>query len=152
MVNTEKGYTIQKGFLSQTMKSNKYLCDSGFTYFNSENDFLITPVTIYKKRIWFKVLEFEQIRDSSTFDVEDWVKIAEVIEKEYNNYNAFIILHGTDTMAFTASALSFMLENLKKTVVLTGINLFIFTYKNTFSKTIIRISSSFIRNEKRCIF
>jgi len=120
MVHTEKGYTIKKGFLSQSIKANKYLCDTGYTYFNAQDDFMITPVSIYRKRIWFKLIEFEHIRDSSTFNTEDWIAIASLIEKEHDNYNAFVILHGTDTMAFTASALSFMLENLKKTIVLTG--------------------------------
>lgn len=52
--------------------------------------------------------------------MEDWIRIAEDIGKNYNNYDSFIILHGTDTMTYTASALSFMLENLGKTVILTG--------------------------------
>ena len=51
---------------------------------------------------------------------EVWVSIAEIIEKNYENYRGFVVLHGTDTMAFTASALSFMLKNLDKPVVLTG--------------------------------
>jgi L-asparaginase len=50
----------------------------------------------------------------------DWVKMAEVIESNYEDYDGFVILHGSDTMAHTASALSFMLENLNKPVVLTG--------------------------------
>ncbi len=52
--------------------------------------------------------------------MEDWIRIAEDIERNYNFYDAFIILHGTDTMAYTASALSFMLENLSKPIILTG--------------------------------
>jgi len=120
MINTEKGYTIKKGFLSQNIKANKYLCDTAYTYFNATDDFMITPLSIYRRRIWFKLHEFDQIRDSSTFDTEDWIGIATMIEQEYDNYDAFIILHGTDTMAFTASALSFMFENLRKTIVLTG--------------------------------
>ncbi len=52
--------------------------------------------------------------------MEDWVRIAEDIERNYDYYDAFIILHGTDTMAYTASALSFMLENLGKPIILTG--------------------------------
>lgn len=50
----------------------------------------------------------------------DWLKIATDIEVNYCLFDAFIILHGTDTMAYTASALSFMLENLGKTVIITG--------------------------------
>lgn len=52
--------------------------------------------------------------------MEDWIRIAEDIERNYDFYDAFIVLHGTDTMAYTASALSFMLENLGKPVILTG--------------------------------
>ena len=58
--------------------------------------------------------------DSSNMHPENWIEIAALIEKNYNNYDSFIILHGTDTMAYTASALSFMLENLDKAVILTG--------------------------------
>jgi len=49
-----------------------------------------------------------------------WFQIGNYIKKEYTNYDAFIVLHGTDTMSYTASALSFMFENLKKPVILTG--------------------------------
>lgn len=51
---------------------------------------------------------------------EHWVKIARHIYSEYEKYDAFLVLHGTDTMAYTASALSFALRNLGKPVVLTG--------------------------------
>lgn len=120
MVNTSRGYTVKKGFLKNMVKSNRYLCDSNYTNFNANDDFVITPITIYKKRIWFKIVEFDEIKDSSTYNTEDWATLASVIEENYDNFDAFVVLHGTDTMAFTASALSFMLENLKKTVVLTG--------------------------------
>lgn len=58
--------------------------------------------------------------DSSNMNPEHWRKIAETIEKNYRSYDGFVILHGTDTMAYTASALSFMLENLSKPVIITG--------------------------------
>ena len=61
--------------------------------------------------------------DSSNMSKEVWIQLAEIIEKEYNNYNGSVILHGSDTMAFTSSALSFMLENLNKPVILTGAQL-----------------------------
>ncbi len=51
---------------------------------------------------------------------EDWQHIAADIKAHYDEYDGFVILHGTDTMAFTASALSFMLENLDKPVIVTG--------------------------------
>lgn len=58
--------------------------------------------------------------DSSNIQPEEWQIIARKIEREYRNYDGFIITHGTDTMAYTASALSYMLRNLTKSVVLTG--------------------------------
>jgi L-asparaginase len=58
--------------------------------------------------------------DSSDTGFEDWKELARIIHDNYFEYEGFVILHGTDTMAYTASALSFMLENLSKPVVLTG--------------------------------
>ena len=58
--------------------------------------------------------------DSSNMNPNGWRTIAETIEANYNSYDGFVVLHGTDTMSFTASALSFMLENLGKPVILTG--------------------------------
>ncbi|NND26284.1 MAG: asparaginase [Flavobacteriaceae bacterium] len=58
--------------------------------------------------------------DSSNTNPKTWIEIAEVIEKGYDKYDGFVVLHGSDTMSYTASALSFMLENLAKPVVLTG--------------------------------
>lgn len=49
-----------------------------------------------------------------------WAKLVEIINYNYDSFDGFVILHGTDTMAYTASALSFMLENLSKPVILTG--------------------------------
>jgi L-asparaginase len=58
--------------------------------------------------------------DSSNIKPATWVKVAEIIEKNYESFDGFIVLHGTDTMAYSASALSFMLENLGKPVIFTG--------------------------------
>jgi len=58
--------------------------------------------------------------DSSNMNPSIWIKIANTIKKSYNKYDGFVILHGTDTMAYTASALSFMFENLDKPIILTG--------------------------------
>lgn len=68
----------------------------------------------------FSSVEFETPVDSSDITPTSWVKLSEIISDNYNEYDGFVILHGTDTMAFTASALSFMLENLSKPVILTG--------------------------------
>lgn len=66
------------------------------------------------------VHSFDPILDSSNITPEIWAEIALLIQNRYEEFDGFVILHGSDTMAFTASALSFMLENLDKPVVLTG--------------------------------
>lgn len=58
--------------------------------------------------------------DSSNMDTESWVLIAELIEKNYEKFDGFVVLHGSDTMSYTASAISFMFENLTKPVIFTG--------------------------------
>lgn len=65
-------------------------------------------------------VSFNPVKDSSNIDPGVWVKMSEIIEENYNKFDGFVVLHGTDTMAYTASALSFMLENLRKPVILTG--------------------------------
>ena len=63
---------------------------------------------------------FDPIIDSSDIFPDFWVRLALLIREKYNQYNGFVILHGTDTMSYSASALSFMLENLEKPVIFTG--------------------------------
>ena len=65
-------------------------------------------------------IQFDPPIDSSDMDPEKWVELVEIVYENYNYFDGFVILHGTDTMAYTASALSFMLENLSKPVILTG--------------------------------
>ena len=64
--------------------------------------------------------QFDEPIDSSAMNPSHWSSIAKVIEENYNKVDGFVVLHGTDTMAYTASALSFMLENLHKPVIITG--------------------------------
>ncbi|MDH6304276.1 L-asparaginase [Parabacteroides sp. PF5-5] len=64
--------------------------------------------------------QFDPPMDSSDMGPDSWMKIVEIISENYQLYDGFVILHGTDTMSYTASALSFMLENLSKPVILTG--------------------------------
>ena len=61
--------------------------------------------------------------DSSNIKPETWIELARIVKDNFEEYDAFVILHGTDTMAYTASALSFLLENLSKPVILTGAQL-----------------------------
>ncbi|PVV04893.1 hypothetical protein BB560_000596 [Smittium megazygosporum] len=84
------------------------------------SEWLVTPKIINEKRIRYRIKEYQPLLDSCNIDMQDWVKIVTDIKNDYHEYDAFVILHGTDTMAYTASALSFMLQNLGKTVILTG--------------------------------
>ena len=65
-------------------------------------------------------ISFEYPIDSSDISPQHWVKLCKIIEENYNIYDGFVVLHGSDTMAYTASALSFMIENLTKPIILTG--------------------------------
>lgn len=100
MARTEYGYAPKKGFIRSIL--------SGIHELNSEE----IPA--------FDLIEYDPLLDSSNISVREWVKIAQDIKDKYDEYDGFVILHGTDTMAYTASALSFMLEGLAKPVILTG--------------------------------
>lgn len=100
MARTERGYAPKIGFIQSIL--------SGMNEFNSED----IPA--------FDLVEYNPLLDSSNISVNEWVKIAQDIKDKYEEYDGFVILHGTDTMAYTASALSFMLEGLAKPVILTG--------------------------------
>lgn len=68
----------------------------------------------------YHLMEFDQLLDSANMAPSDWYRIAGVIRDHYEQYDGFVILHGTDTMAYTASALSFILQGLDKPVIVTG--------------------------------
>jgi len=68
----------------------------------------------------YDINEYRPLLDSSNMTPVDWVKIARDIEAHYDRYDGFIVLHGTDTMAYTASALPFLLDPLRKPVIITG--------------------------------
>lgn len=65
-------------------------------------------------------VSFNPVIDSSDVKTDVWVELARIISENYVKYDGFVVLHGTDTMAYSASALSFMLENLEKPVIFTG--------------------------------
>jgi lysophospholipase len=80
---------------------------------------LRTPLSSYERQIRYSVFEFEELLDSSSIDAKGWAEIAKTIFYNYQLFDAFVILHGTDSLAYTCSALSFMLQNLGKPVILT---------------------------------
>lgn len=67
-----------------------------------------------------ETISFEEPIDSSEMDPSTWVLLVEIIEAHYHNYDGFVVLHGSDTMSYTSSAVSFMLEHLAKPVIFTG--------------------------------
>ena len=82
-------------------------------------------ITFINLRVIYSIYEYDPLLDSSNMTMDDWIQIAKDIEDAYELFDGFVILHGTDTLAYTASALSFMLENL-------GIHLQIFfLFSNT---------------------
>jgi L-asparaginase len=78
----------------------------------------IPEIKKFKSKI--ETISFDSPLDSSNMQPDNWLQIAQIIFDNYNKYDGFVILHGSDTMAYTASALSFMLENLSKPIILTG--------------------------------
>ncbi|XP_040830927.1 60 kDa lysophospholipase [Ochotona curzoniae] len=83
-------------------------------------DTLLLPPASPSQRVIYTVLECQRLFDSSDMTITEWVQIAQTIEQHYEQYHGFVVIHGTDTMAFAASVLSFVLENLEKPVILTG--------------------------------
>jgi len=79
-----------------------------------------TPILMHEHMPHYVIKEYRPLLDSSNMTPDTWNRIAQDILEAYDAYDGFVIFHGTDTLAYTASALSFMLENLNKPVILTG--------------------------------
>ncbi|KAK4657266.1 hypothetical protein QC762_211500 [Podospora pseudocomata] len=91
---------------------------------------LRTPTSAYCKHIRYSILEFSPLLDSSSIASAGWTDIALTIQQNYHLFDGFVILHGTDSLAYTASALSFMLSDLGKPVILTGSQASIFALQS----------------------
>ena len=100
MTRTENGYAPQSGQFRRAMEA--------------------IPDLYAEQMPRWDMLEMDPLLDSSNMTVHEWNKIAQLVADHYDAYDGFVVLHGTDTMAYTASALSFMLEGLAKPVILTG--------------------------------
>ena len=100
MTRTENGYAPQSGRFRCAMEA--------------------IPDLYAEQMPHWDMIEMDPLLDSSNMTVHEWNKIAQLIADHYDAYDGFVVLHGTDTMAYTASALSFMLEGLAKPVILTG--------------------------------
>lgn len=92
-----------------------------------DTSFLVLPeAKEIDLRICYKIIEYDTLLDSSNMTEVEWIQIAEDIMKYYEQYDGFVVLHGTDTLSYTASALSFMFENIGKAIVFTGSQIPIF--------------------------
>ena len=110
MVRTEAGYAPRAGYLQQYLES--------------------LPTMQAEEMPRWELLELDPLLDSSNMTVLDWNRIGGIIKEHYHRFDGFVVLHGTDTMAYTASALSFSLENLDKPVILTGSQIPLFEVRN----------------------
>ncbi|KAL3220533.1 hypothetical protein MRX96_029810 [Rhipicephalus microplus] len=112
MVKDEKGALAPApGILDKRLREFPQLHDEEYmkSHFGKcANPPLVLPPTGDKRRVVYSISEYRPLIDSSNVTVHDWVKIASDIEKNYELYDGFVILHGTDTMAYTSSALSFL--------------------------------------------
>lgn len=97
-----------------------------FSNANARTPLVLPLVSKEPRRIIYSVHEYEPLLDSSNMTFQDWLQIVDDIWQFYQCFDGFVILHGTDTLAYTSSALSFMLENLGKTVIVTGSQIPIF--------------------------
>jgi hypothetical protein len=104
------------GTLGMTMQNGSLAPKKGFL----QQRILEMPEVYAATMPDLDVIEYDPLIDSSNVSPQDWSRLALQIRDSYYDYDGFVILHGTDTMAYTASALSFMLEGLGKAVVLTG--------------------------------
>ena len=100
MKASPNGFVPESGYLSETI--------------NSMSDFF------HSEMPEFEIHEYDALIDSSNISPQVWRALAEDIQQRYHDFDGFIILHGTDTLSYTASALSFMFENLSKPVIITG--------------------------------
>jgi L-asparaginase len=129
-----KTKTIQVNTSSEKTKSKILIVYTGGTFgMAHDKDGVLIPFdfglilehlpTLRTMALELTVVSFETPIDSSNVSPEHWQLLAQIISDHYNTNDGFVILHGTDTMAYTASALSFMLEGLSKPVILTGAQL-----------------------------
>jgi 60kDa lysophospholipase len=93
-------------------------------------DSLRTPPSAYSRHIRFGVLEFDPLLDSSSISSMGWTEIAQTVRENYHLFDGFVVLHGTDSLSYTASALSFMMSDLGKPVILTGSQASIFALQS----------------------
>ncbi|XP_066262488.1 L-asparaginase 1-like [Euwallacea similis] len=120
---------IPNAFLDKIKDSEMHDAKLGEQLCLNDNE-LILSVNFSDTNIVYTIEEYDPLLDSSNMSVNEWARIAKDIERKYYDFDGFVILHGTDTLAFTASILSYMLDNLQKPVIITGSQIPIFETRN----------------------
>ncbi|VDN97775.1 unnamed protein product [Rodentolepis nana] len=135
-------YGPEPNFLVKKVMSMSMFCDQSFVeknkihvdYYKSKHSggvsgdssgdsqwpLICMPPTVENRRIFFMIAEYKNLLDSSNCTIENWILISKHIKYFYDKFDGFIVLHGTDTLAYGASFLSFILEGLCKPVIVTG--------------------------------
>jgi lysophospholipase len=122
MHETPRGLAPLAGYLEDYMMHNPQLHDRTLDAPVDSNGLrtLITPLSRFGRRTRYQIVEYAQLLDSCNMGIPQWLQIARDIERYYNAYDAFVVIHGTDTMAYSASVCSFLLLHLSKCVIFTG--------------------------------
>ncbi|PIK42923.1 putative 60 kDa lysophospholipase [Apostichopus japonicus] len=122
--NSNGVYRVQKNVIEKMLRENDRTHDEKLAgRMKIDTELLVLPNNNNNDVcISYKVIEYDAVKDSSNFSIDDYIKITYLLRESYEEYTGFVILHGTDTMAFTAATLSFTIENLTKPVILTGAN------------------------------
>ncbi|KFD47178.1 hypothetical protein M513_11947, partial [Trichuris suis] len=123
MQSQNKVYVPVANYLLNAIHNDQSLNDKPYLEKHhrfEENLCVLPPVRGENRRILYHVIEYDPLLDSCNMSFMEWTRIAKSIHDSYESYDGFVILHGTDTLCYTASALSFMFEDLGKPIVLTG--------------------------------
>jgi lysophospholipase len=114
------------------LKSLPEMHDSGLAtkYFPDLTDNQLVLPQFENNVILYQLVEYDPLLDSSNLTMSDWIKMANDIKANYNDFNGIVILHGTDTLAYTSSVLSFMIKGLQKPVIVTGAQISIFEIRS----------------------
>ena len=144
MEPTSRGFAPSPGYLTNHVSSLSVLNDRSMAAINlvpldviSKCRALgaptfITPLSEFGERAVYTIIEYHPLLDSSNMGPVEWTRIANDIRDLYKDWDAFLILHGTDTMSFTASVLAFWFSNLRytRTTYIHTHNIYIYIYVN----------------------
>ncbi|KAK6609551.1 asparaginase [Botrytis cinerea] len=139
MKSSPEGLVPARGFLKEGMATRPSFNDGSnpdpmpVMTTNTTEEYLPslrTPPSTYSRHVRYTLYEFPVLLDSSSISSNGWTQIATTIERNYHLFDGFVVLHGTDSLAYTSSALSFMLSHLGKPVILTGSQASIFALQS----------------------